>query len=392
MAHEDGIIKVDTTSTGVEIADIQAVIGSPKNDIGQLILSNDDYGNPRPNKWSKYKPVKMQGLDFPRQRNADFTWKTETEITTLGEIPWWRGYNGQCGLTFTTYSELYTGNDPFAVGSFLRKLITSPWPTELVWGYERPTGGINQYPFRFFDFNYYYHNADKPITGVNDIIRLFDDGSLTVQLETTRALNDLAVELSDLTINNSSLENWYIGVLIYRSSTVGEYMFAFSDVTIGNGADSVEFTNMTAYAGQYAKVVPFLSSVRSQYQGTSPGVGTFLSCDVEPEEIKIRAAATARVTIDAQWKYGYELVGYNVRIINDTGNTMSVTNMRVALYDGGQNVDYDDITDFTIPNGDPHDVHGTLDPRVYDSSKTYYVVVTSNNQYVNGTGQLFRHE
>lgn len=387
--HSNGRIYIDPNNTGVEIADIQQVLGRGTGDLGLLCSDQEWYdtgtvdgqGNPvyalrplnpgRINKWAKYKPVRQSGLDFASQRNADFTWKATAN--------WWKAHNGQCGMAFTTFSQLYVSSDPFNANSFLRKLKDG----ELQWTYEAPTGGINQYPFRMFDFLQYDHNAPKPVSGVYDNLQLYDNGKLTVQLDESRAGESLGIQLSDLVINNASTDNWYVGMLIYKNDNL--YQFAFSTQTIGNGGNSVEFTGMGDFAGQVT-IVPFLSSVRSN-QGTDPGNGTFLSCDVAPQTVTIRAEQQniVSMTIDAQWKYALPgPVRYEIRIINNTGNQVSIGNMVVALYDGSQNVDTDTIANFSIPNGDFHDVTGVLMADPYDATKTYKVIVSSNRQEVNG--------
>lgn len=375
MANENGIIKVDTTSTGVEIADIQAVLGSSKNDIGQLVLANDAFNNPLVNKWAKYKPVKQSGLDFASQRNADFTWKTTAT--------WWKAYNGQCGLTFTTFNSLGT-NTMSTSGTFFHDLLAGL----LAWGYERPTGGINQYPFRFFDFNYYSHYAPKPVSGVYDNLRLYGGGKLTVQLDESRAGEDLGIQLDDLTISNSSVGGFYVGVLIWRSNS--QYTFAFSENTIGgNGSIDVEFTNMTPYGGQSATIVPFLSSVRSN-QGVDPGAGIFLSCDVAPQSVTIGAEVPdVTMTIDAQWRDAFHVrVGYVVNIINNTGTQVTVNNLVITLYDGYQNIGTKSIGSITIPAGEPHEESGVFLVQNYDASLTYEVVVSSSRTEVNGRKEV----
>ena len=96
----------------------------------------------------------------------------------------------------------------------------------------------------------------------------------------TRAQEDLGIQFDDLTIGQTPVSGFYFGVLIYMSSSVGNYAFAFSGETIGNGGTYVQFTNMNTFGGRDVTIVPFLSSVTAN-QNTSPGSGVFLSCDVE---------------------------------------------------------------------------------------------------------------
>lgn len=367
MSNSNGVIFVDATGTpiqGVSITDVQTVLNLPsQNGIVGLIANGDI------NKWAKYKPVKNHGVGFASQRNSDFTWKTTAT--------WWKAYNGQCGLTFSTFNSIGT-NTMSTSGTFFHDLLAGG----LNWGYERPTGGsVSQYPYRYLDFNYYDHNAPKPVTGVYDNLRLYGGGKLTVQLDESRAANNLGIQLSDISINNVSA--WYVGVLIWKSNN--QYAFAFSENTIGNGSIDVEFTNMTAYGGQTATVVPFLSSVRAN-QGNDPGAGIFLSCDVAPQTLTIRAEVQAvTMTINAQWRETLHVrVGYDVRIFNNTGSQVTVNNLSIALYDGYQNIDVDSVGTVTIAANDFHDETGILLANPYYADRTYKVVVSSSRAEVNG--------
>ena len=371
MANENGIIFIDASADprlGICPADLRSVFHMSGNTVGWFVTHAPI------NKWSKYKPIKRGGLNFTEQLNADFTWKSNAD--------WWKNTDGQCGLTFETAESLYTGNNPFASGSFFQKLKDG----ELAWGYERPTGGTS-YPFRWRDFNYYNHNAPKPITGVYDNLRLYGGGKLTVLLDETRAEDDLGIQLSDLTIDRSPVGGWYVGVLIYKSDS--QFTFAFSDGKIEDGEINVEFDNMTSYGGQPVTIVPFLSSVRDD-QGVNPGAGIFLSCDVAPKNTVIRAETQGVVaTTDAQWKDPlYVRVGYVLNIINNTGSQIVVTNLKIELYDGSQVVDRDTESSVTVPANEAKEVKGVLIADPYIPGAIYTVKVSSDRPEVNEEVQV----
>ncbi len=388
MAHSNGRIYIDPNTTGVEIADLQQVLGRGTGDLGLLCSDQEwylDHIDPvtqepvyllrpvnRINKWAKYKPVKQSGLDFASQRNADFTWKDTAN--------WWKAYNEQCGLTFDTYESI--GANTIATTGFFHDLLAGL----LSWGYEPPTGGINQYPFRMFDFLQYDHNAPKPVTGVFDNLQLYGGGKLTVQLDTAKDSNGFGIEPKDLVINNSAVSGWYVGILIWKSNSL--FSYAFSDDTIGNGADSVEFTGMTNFQGSVT-IVPFLSSVRWN-QGGAVLSGTFISCDVAPAQVTIAAEQqhSVTMTIDAHWTGNlHGRVEYVVNIINNTGSQISVNNFKVSLYDGYQSID-NPVKNITIPAGDPHEERGVFIVQTYDASLTYEVVVASSRTEVNGRKEV----
>ena len=377
--NADGIVYVDTTTTpytGISIADVQTAVDSTRNDIGALIR------NGLINKWAKYKPVKQAGLDFSSQMNSNFTWKTSAD--TGGPATWWKGYNGQCGLTFDTFQSL--GN-PGTSSSFLYKLRTGA----LGWGYEVPTGTISIYPYRFFDFLQYYRFAPKPVTGVYDNLRLSSSGNLTVQLDEARALNGLGIELSDLVIENSPVSGWYVGVLIWYSNSSGEYTFAFSENTLGsNGSLDVDFTNMMFFGGKNVTIVPFLASARAN-QGVDPGGAVYLSCDVEPQTVTIRGAVNPIDTsIDAIWASTFhERVRYAVNIINNTGNQLTISSLRISLYEDNVEVNYKTETNIVIPlDGNWSDESMLVFNYDYDSTKTYTVRVTSSSPNIDESAEV----
>lgn len=373
---EDGIIKIKTVNgvkRGITLDDLRQVLVVSYRTHGEIVALAPI------NKWAKYKHVIRPELHFSRQINSDFTWKTKQQIEALGETPWWLGTNGQCGLTFQTYNSL--GTNTIGTSGFFYNLLKTTPSWALAWGYERPTGAIGTDPFRYRDMNYYYHAAPKPVEGVFDNLKLVDSGNgttynLTVQLDETRAQDSLGLQLSDLEIGGSAVSGWYIGILLYKSNS--KFTYAFSSNTIGDGDLSVSFSGLDAgYAGN-AKIVPFLASKKSNYQGTDPGNGTYLSCDVAPQDVTIGIADTnVTTTIYAQWKAN-GLARYAVNIINNSGSQVSISSMVIALYDQSQNVDTDTVLNATIPAHSNREFSGTLDPGTYDATKRYEVVVATN--------------
>jgi hypothetical protein len=113
MANSGGII-----SAPVGINDLQSVLGTNYNDLGDIIVQEWS----KINKWSKYKPVKYSYL------------------FTEGRPNWWKDDWGQCGILIPA-----SHNDAKSAG-------------EADWGYNYPTGGQNE-PFRLSDFIGYNHNA-----------------------------------------------------------------------------------------------------------------------------------------------------------------------------------------------------------------------------------------
>ena len=93
MPHTSDTIYRDTSNNlGISIADIQAVLGLSRNDIGGLIT----YGNIK--KWAKYKPYRSASL--------------VTSDTARREAKY--------GLSITEYTDL---GSPTSSSSFLYKLV-----------------------------------------------------------------------------------------------------------------------------------------------------------------------------------------------------------------------------------------------------------------------------
>lgn len=131
MSHTSTTIFINTTTTphkGVEIADIQAVLHSSRNDIGGLITNGDI------NKEAKFKPVRYPSA------NA-----TKTNTPTL-----YRDVNNKCGI------EIPILDATDLASSNIQSKITGASD----YSYIRPRGmATNSEWFRFLDFDGYDHNA-----------------------------------------------------------------------------------------------------------------------------------------------------------------------------------------------------------------------------------------
>lgn len=131
MSHTS--VKIYISSPyGVSIGDIQAVLGSSRNDIGGLITTG------RINKWAKWKPVRSTALDL------------DTEDSRRGA--------GRA--TPNDYSRQYGVH-----ASGVSNIMTFSGIHECQFEYERPEDGYG-YKYRFFDFvhpdtpNLYGYRAD----------------------------------------------------------------------------------------------------------------------------------------------------------------------------------------------------------------------------------------
>ena len=133
----------------VTIADVAAIVRAGGTSLDDLI------GNGSINMWAKWKPVVKNLIDTTDQLQSDKTWKTDSQL----QSPWWRGTNGDYGLTFPSVA-ISLGQT--GMETALSSLLSYINGNRNGWNYLRPAGGSNA-PYRLIDFNRYNHNAPNPI-------------------------------------------------------------------------------------------------------------------------------------------------------------------------------------------------------------------------------------
>lgn len=360
MAYSSGVITrpVVLTPSG---GDIGSAIGRSSGDLGDLIAN----GNINP--WAKYKPVRFA------------TQKDTGESCASDQSPdYWQASDGQCGFDIPTNTN--TSSGPGTSSGAWYKLLNS----QLMWSYLRPNGALASQPFRQDDFDGYWHGAPQPISGpTSDSIMLTGDGKLKVQIGSSRG-SSRSIQLSDLSINGTSLDNWYVGVLVYYSAS--QYTFKTGG-RVSDGDFEVEFANMTAYGGRTVQIVPFLASGPLS-QGVSSNV-TIISCNVAPASVAIRVYSTGiRVDLSAQWADQFHIrVAYTCNLINDTASAITVYDIAIKLWRSDQQspLDTDTFSSANVPAGGSNALTGIVfEDGTYSSSVTYYVTVESRNNVATG--------
>ena len=355
MSRSSGIVSSPVTIDG----DLNSALAYASKALGTIIA------NGTVNPWAKYKPI-------------NFVYTDVTGRTSGSE--YWKGTDGRCGFSFSTFGSI---GSPSSSSSFAYKLLHS----QALWTYDQPSGSGKR--FRLLDIDGYDEFAPAPVTAPTvESVMLTSSGGLTIQLGANRG-NERSLHLSDFTVNNVSLNNYYVGLLIYYSSS--QYSFVAASQVSG-GDYSCSFTNMTAYGGRYVTVVPFLSSSPIS-QGVDPGGLTLLSVNVAPVTMLIKAYSTGiRTQISAQWADALHVrVAYTVRMINDTAADKTVYNISIALYRSGSQsaLDTDTVSSVNVLANDTYDETGILiDNTQHQSGETYTVVVTSTDNVVSGTVEV----
>lgn len=180
MSHNNGIIKAP-----VAMSDVQVVIGSQSTDLATLCTDGSI------NKWAKYKPVSKDLIDTTAQLDSNKEW--------LSSATWWKGTDGNCGITFSTFSTVAAARAAIVNGVN-------------VWNYTKPTGG-SYAPFRLTDFNQYYHNAPCPTTSVGASDAQLKAGAILTIMVATSIDDDISLKLNHV----GSFANYYYLAALFTS-------------------------------------------------------------------------------------------------------------------------------------------------------------------------------
>ena len=265
MANSGGII-----SAPVSFADVNSVLGTSHTSLGLLCTDNNI------NKWAKYKPVVDTIINVSSQMDAN--------KNLLSSATWWKGTNGNCGITYTSYTD---------VGDARTAIINKT----AIWSYTKPSGGASS-PYRLTDFNQYDHNAKPPTTEVNA-----DDA----QMKTGAKLTITAIGTADngawLKLNRvGNFANYYYLAAIYdgsgnlkllqtTSKRVGQFTDAETiEIEIPYSSYSLIFSQNTTYY-----VFMMLSSV-AYSAATSAQNGTYVPLPTDKGDYGMQAGSFKAVS------------------------------------------------------------------------------------------------
>lgn len=215
MANDGNRIYIG--ATGVEIADIQTVLGLSNSDIGALITN----GNIAP--WAKYKPTRANGLN-----PAD----------------WWKGEKKSI---YGSATQKYSYGFSLSEYTSLANLKSAMDNNNYGWVYEKPRGasyGTNGEWFRFLDFNEYINNATSPFFRFGlegETFPTIDTFPAYLYVDFTRSTNELAAGDFDM------FDDWYFGVAVYGGG---------SGQLVGKGTSTVAFGQQSDAARCVTMILP----------------------------------------------------------------------------------------------------------------------------------------
>lgn len=349
--------------------DIQQVLNTTEKDLGKLCT------NENINKWAKYKPVRYSSIDSVTGQ-WDFINKTWRASAT-----WWKA-GGTCGFNIETFSSL--GN-PDTSSTFLYKLKNG----QLEWTYLRPRGG-NSEAFRLQDFASYYHDAVNPM-GEIGATTIWLDNQYRFSLDwDMQAVEETNLRHSDISINGTSLANYYLGVFMWKNNT---WKVVTSQNTLGSESFSININANQSWVGNW-NIIPFYSD-HAIPVNSEMTTGTYLSANIqEPITISLHPSSSIiKIDVQAEWGNNNTTVTVNSYISNYDTVTRTVRGIGVYLYavtSGGDPKEGNLISSLTYPDteavgGDGNNPGITyLDTKQFtgisrDYTLDYWVVARADN-------------
>lgn len=296
MAHSGGKIYIDTSVTpnvGISIADIQTVLGFPRNpvtgkvinDIGGLITFGDI------NIYAKYKPV---GLNSFSHLNAN----------------WWKGSDGNCGLA------LRSAGNPATIAGIMDEATVNGWT------YLRPTGTIGVSPYRFLDFDGYFHFAEAPTGGISAPESVVAGTRLTVTLILQQD-GTSSLLLKDI----QTASQCYL--CLYVTHSGGSYIVTGDKC---DGDTATASIDTTGWANGTYQIYAMLSSAPIAQTSVYSGSATFYSLPfVGAKELRIGATPPVHTlsVYDARLEIS-PVVDFAFSLTNTTlGNTLKGVTIRL---------------------------------------------------------------
>ena len=347
MAHSNGYI-----SAPVSFADVNATIGASHTDLGTMCRDT------LINKWAKYKPVEKNLIDTTGQLDGNLNW--------LSSATWWKGNNGNCGITYNSYTSVASVRTAIVDGA-------------VVWGYTQVSGGSNS-PFRLIDFNQYSHNAPSPTTGIGASDAQLKAGAELTVMVATSVDDDLSIKLNHI----GAFANYYFTLGVFDSSGTLKFLHSASkpvgQYTPGETIEIVvPYNNGTyGYQGKLTENVTykgfvFISSV--QYtctasaqsgtyiplpkDGSSAGLGsTDIRCLQSSQYATVDATAVGRIVSWTVNLYGganpsavtLQLIYANGQVVSGQSKTIDFSAHSTAIQGGYTRSNFSLNESFTCPD------------------------------------------
>lgn len=266
MAHDSNRIYIG--STGVEIADVQAVLGSTRNDIGALIRAVNSQGVHLVNKCSQYKPTRrtiLGKLTDAQYKSLNWSYRIPSPVNLGSALA--NVLDEDNGDTVNDYVPTSNGESTGTYEYF-----------KFGWWYKLPRGlATYSEPYMLNDFDGYFHNTSyvfdmEPQRSQVDSGALYVDMYWSIPLESFSSLEDMM--FLAVVIKDTDAESGVVSYAKFKSgpaSLSGTPIYTVVEFTSGEvGSYPTDGTNtskvFTRGAGTYY-VYGFLVPKSTTYDG-----------------------------------------------------------------------------------------------------------------------------
>ena len=313
MAHDsEGNIFIG--ATGVEIADIQTVLGSSRNDIGALI----ENGNI--NKWARLKPFRYNAPGFPLDK---------TQPTPETRCP-------------ERMTRLLAANFGLSIPKYNATNFKTHYSDQ--WTYLRPRGLSYNEHFRFPDFDGYVHTCwqlapvgDRGVYTIfngyfgvpNSVVFAGDNIQFSIQCaeDPDGGIQGLLYPYSFLRDMQSDddLSKYYMGIALLDSQSrlwviTGERMDSHHSMYDVDA--SLSTTIPTNVADGALKAMPILASNQYPNWDNAPGMGYFISLDGAYLSLT-KQSSSRLLVIDVDVQFINNGVTLNFSVRNQSSNAVT---------------------------------------------------------------------
>lgn len=333
MSYSGGII-----TAPVSIADVKAVLGESSNNLADLCTSDNI------NWWSKCKPY-SGGKLFVNGSDTNFGW-TPAYVNDVSSV-----------------KSLYDDSSTY-----------KGYPLNS-WTYKEQSPNY----YRLADFKNYNHNASSPAIGFAGTTSTTTNGTLSYQCAYDISSGESS-ESASPTLNefNSSLKDYYFGVVLYRGSTRMYTQTTTTTLSDKDGDMSIQFTG--SFSTDTYTAYPFLSSIQIKVNDAE-SVGTYYSIPgTKPVTTKVTTTSTAYSKYYFTGSYKSGVVSGT--LYNKTGNIIQNAYIYIRFSTSSQS-DAMQIGEYIINvgrmvSGTSFDVMRAVDY----PNKTYVVDIYGDNQFI----------
>lgn len=405
MAHNNGRIYIDPNTTGVEIADLQQVLGRGTGDLGLLCSDQEWYDNggtptlrplnpPRINKWAKFKPFRNSAIGFSLDKT-----QASPELRSPDRLA--QALLANYGLTIPRFG-----------ASDFKTHYSDPWVYNHPRGYNGGGNDVHEW-YRILDFDGYQHELWQvgPV-GTRGIYTIFDgylgvpnsvvfagdyiQMSIQCAYDGDTGIEGLLYPYDFLRDNHPAddLSQYYMGIALLDSQSrlwviTGERMDTHHSLYDVNASLVATIPNNVADGALIA--LPILASSQYATWDSAPGMGYFVSLDGQYLSLT-KSSSTRKLVINVEVIYNNPGVTLNFSFRNQSSTAVQVSNLYGFLMSqAAENNEADD--GYPAPSYQGMGVYGFIDtnwPSVSLNTPTVFPVSNSPDIYLTDWAPNYR--